>query len=242
MNAQEFLPRQIRWIGFDAVGTLIRPEPSVGEIYHRIGAKHGSRLTRDEIASRFREVFARLANSDELTCGCGDAGQGGHTCEVREKQRWQTIVREVLDDVPGPDACFDELFAHFGRPQAWVCFPDVGPALSRLRQAGFRLAIASNFDSRLHPVMTRMPELKPVELCVVSSEVKARKPSARFFEALVAAAGCAASEILFVGDDPVNDVAAAKAAGLWALQIDRSHASVQNRALRSLDELVTRLI
>jgi len=86
--------------------------------------------------------------------------------------------------------------------------------------------------------MNGLPELAPIELRLISSEVKYRKPSARFFEALVRAADCGASEILFIGDDPADDVAAAQAAGLSALQIDRNSASVQNRPLRSLDELL----
>jgi FMN phosphatase YigB (HAD superfamily) len=84
--------------------------------------------------------------------------------------------------------------------------------------------------------------LSPIELRIISSEVRYRKPSGHFFETLIQRANCAASEILFIGDDPANDVGAAQAAGLSALQIDRNCALAQNRALRSLDELVARLI
>jgi putative hydrolase of the HAD superfamily len=148
----------------------------------------------------------------------------------------------VLDDVLTPEECFQELFAHFGQPDAWGCFPEVASALCKLRQAGYRLAVGSNFDARLHSVLDGTPALSPIELRVVSSEVKYRKPSGRFFEAITRGANCAASEILFVGDDPVNDVAAAQEAGFWAWQIDRGHNAGQNQALCSLDDLVTRLI
>jgi putative hydrolase of the HAD superfamily len=241
MRAPDFDSRAIRWIAFDAVGTLIRPEPSPGAVYHRVGARHGSRLAAEFVATRFREVLARVAECGDLDCGCVEAGDLLHTCEARERIRWQQIVRLVLDDVATPDECFEELFAHFGRPDAWICFADVGAALRELRDAGYRLAIGSNFDGRLHAVMDATPELAPIELCIVSSEIKYRKPSRRFFETLREGAKCAASEILFVGDDPATDVAAAQAAGLCALQIDRRHASIQNQALRSLDDLVARL-
>jgi len=161
---------------------------------------------------------------------------------VRERLRWQRIVGSVLDDVLTPNECFEELFAHFGQADNWACFPEVGAALRELRRAGFRLAVCSNFDARLNAVIDGTPELAPIELRVVSSEAKYRKPSGRFFEALTRAANCAVSQILFVGDDPDNDVAAAEAAGLWAWQIDRGIGPRQNQPLHSLDELVARLV
>jgi putative hydrolase of the HAD superfamily len=242
MVSRDFDPNGIRWIAFDAVGTLIRPSPPVGVIYQRVGARHGSRLGVDAVAQRFRDVFARLGESDELACGCPESGDRLHTCDARERLRWQRIVQSVLDDVQSPDACFEELFAHFGQPDAWICFPEVGPALLRLEKARYRLAVASNFDSRLHPVLDGTPDLAAIEVRLVSSEIKSRKPSEKFFAALERATNCAASEILFVGDDPVVDVAAAQAAGLWALQIDRGDARDNNPALRSLDDLVARLL
>ena len=46
MNEVEIDPPRIRWIAFDAVDTLIRPNPSVAAIYQEIGTRHGSRLAR----------------------------------------------------------------------------------------------------------------------------------------------------------------------------------------------------
>jgi putative hydrolase of the HAD superfamily len=238
MDGRGFDPRGIRWIAFDAVGTLIDPNPPAGVVYHRVGLRHGSGLSAVEVAVRFRGALSGAAECDDLDCGCREAGDRLHTCETRERLRWQRIVQAVLNDVANPKGCFEELFAHFGQPDAWTCFPEVGPALRQLRQAGYRLAVCSNFDARLNAVMEGLPELAPIELRIISSEVKYRKPSAHFFEALVRAADCRASEILFMGDDPANDVAAAQTAGLSALQIDRNSASVQNRILRSLDELL----
>jgi len=242
MDDQSFDSRGIRWIAFDAVGTLIHPDPPAGAVYHLIGARHGSRLNAEAVAARFHEALAGVAERVDLDCGCRETSDRLHTCETRERLRWQQIVQSVLDDVVNPDVCFQELFAYFGQPTAWVCFPEVGAALEKLRQAGFRLAICSNFDARLNTVMDGLLELSPIELRIISSEVGYRKPSGHFFEMLIGRASCAPSEILFVGDDPTNDVVAAQSAGLAALQIDRECASVQNRALRSLDELVARLI
>ena len=242
MNSPNFDPRGIRWIAFDAVGTLIYPAPSAAAVYHGVGVRHGSRLAAEEVARCFGDVFARNSQCPDLDCGCVEADEPCHTCEVRERLRWQRIVESVLDDVLTPRECFKELFTHFGQPDNWACFPEIGSALRELRRAGYQLAVCSNFDSRLNAVMDGTPELSAIELRVISSEVKYRKPSGRFFEALTRAANCAASQILFVGDDPANDVAAAEAAGLWAWQIERGGGPRQNQPLQSLDELVARLV
>jgi len=242
MNSPNFDPRGVRWIAFDAVGTLIHPAPSAAAVYHGVGLRHGSRLAAEEVARRFVDVFARSAQCPDLDCGCVEAEEPCHTCEVRERLRWQRIVELVLDDLLSPGECFEELFVHFGQPDNWACFSEVGSALRALRRAGYRLAVCSNFDARLNAVMDGTPQLAPIELRVLSSDVKYRKPSGRFFEALTRAANCAASEILFIGDDPANDVAAAEAAGIWAWQIERGVGPRQNQPFQSLDQLVARLV
>jgi putative hydrolase of the HAD superfamily len=238
MNNVGFDRRRIRWIAFDAVDTLIQPTPSVSAIYHQVGVRHGSRRTRDEVAARFRQAFSRLNQEGALSCGCAEAADSWHTCEMRERLRWEAIVESVLDDVASRDECFDELFAHFGQPSSWRCFPDVEPTLASLREAGFRLAVSSNFDARLNAVMDGLPALRPIGLRVISSQVGHRKPSNRFFQTLLDAAGCGPAELVFVGDNPQTDIAAAEAAGIPSLLIDRAATTGENRLLRSLAEIV----
>ncbi len=231
-------PRRIRWIAFDAVDTLIKPTPSVSAIYHEVGVRHGSRLSREQVSARFREAFSQSAEANVLACGCREVTEPWHTCESRERLRWKEIVDSVLDDVVNRDRCFEELFAHFGQTSSWTCFPEVEATLVELRERGLRLAVSSNFDARLNTVMDGLAALYPIELRVISSQVGHRKPSRRFFESLLLRTGCEPAELLFVGDNPQTDVAAALAAGIPSLRIDRSPANIENRAIRSLIEIV----
>ena len=232
---------RVRWIAFDAVDTLIRPNPPVADVYHEAGRRHGSRLTREQVASRFREAFAKVDDVGTLVCDCPETDDEGHTCESREELRWRTIVKAVLSDVADPEACFEELFAHFGRPASWSCFADVGPTLAALKEAGFHLAVSSNFDGRLNTVMDGLPPLEPIQLRFISSEVGHRKPSRRFFTSLLAATGCAPEQLIFVGDNPQTDVAAANAVGIPALEINRAALRPAPGLLRSLSEILERL-
>ncbi len=209
--------RRFQWIAFDAVGTLIHPVPAAGDVYHQVAGRFGSRLAAEEVASRFKRAFREseqgdLALPDEARLA---------TSEAREYERWKEIVTRVLDDVHDVAGCFEELFAHFARPTSWRCFDDVPEVLADLQARGYRVAMASNFDRRLHAVCDGQPALAEIDVRIISSEVGCRKPGRGFFDALVAQTGCPANEVLMVGDDAANDVAGARQAGLHAVLINR---------------------
>jgi putative hydrolase of the HAD superfamily len=204
-----------RCIAFDAVGTLIHPQPPAGEAYYAAARKFGSQLGLEEITRRFHQVFHEMESADWLADG------GCTTDEVREEERWRGIVSRVIDDITDPAGCFAELFAHFSRSDNWRCFDDVPEGLERLHAAGYRLAIASNFDGRLHSVCDGLEGLRPIDFRIISAEVGCRKPAQGFFEALVRGACCEVGEVLMIGDDPANDVDGAREAGLAALLINR---------------------
>ncbi|REJ72620.1 MAG: HAD-IIIA family hydrolase [Planctomycetota bacterium] len=218
-----------RWIVFDAVGTLIFADPPVHLAYHRIGRAHGSRLSPAEVQARFQAAFAhrvaRSADNGPLT-----------TSEAEERRFWQSLVGEVLPDAVDRDACFDELFRHFASPGSWQCFADVEETAAILREQDCRLAIASNFDGRLRGVCAALEELAAFEEVVVSSEVGYAKPAPQFFEAVLARCHCAPEQVVFVGDDAVNDVHGAQQAGLEAVHLDRT-GKAGERSLRTLTEL-----
>lgn len=219
-------------VAFDAVGTLIEPVPPASQVYFDVARRHGSRLAADDIARRFRTAF----RDSERNGSGGSSADPLATSEKLEYERWRAIVGVVIDDVADSQCCFEELFAHFARPDAWRLFDDVPAALGQLSKCGVRLAIASNFDRRLHAICDALPVLQAISCRAISSEIGFRKPSPRFFEALLQAAGCRADELLVVGDDHENDVAGPRRLGIAAVQVDRrGHADAP--AVRSLAEL-----
>lgn len=204
--------RAPRWVAFDAVGTLIHPEPGVAEAYHAAASRHGSRLSADEISQRFREVYSEF---EELP------PERAETSEERELAKWREIVARVIPDLSNPENCFQDLFQWFSQPRAWRVYPDVADALVRLSASGLQVALASNFDRRLHQVCVGLPELDQIRVRVVSSEVGWRKPSSGFYRALVSQTSVDPGEIVMIGDSWLNDISGARAAGLQALWLDR---------------------
>jgi putative hydrolase of the HAD superfamily len=206
------VPPGTRAVFFDAVGTLIRPDPPAPAVYAEAARRFGSRLDLPAVAQRFRAAFRRQEEIDH-------AG-GLRTDEAREVARWRAIVAEVLDDVSDPEGCFAFLYGHFARPAAWRCDAEAAVVLAALAGCGYRLGIASNFDERLRRVAEGLPGLAPVEYLVISSEVGWRKPAPAFFHQMCAQSGLASGEVLLVGDDLVNDYAGAHACGMHALLFD----------------------
>jgi len=145
------------------------------------------------------------------------------TDEAMELRRWRRIVGGVLPEVPDPRRAFEELWGHFARPGSWRCFPDVGPTVRELAEAGLPVRIASNFDARLRDVVAGLPEIAAwSDSLVISSEVGVRKPHPGFYRAVCASMGLPPGEILFVGDDAENDVEGPTRAGLRGLRLTRS--------------------
>jgi putative hydrolase of the HAD superfamily len=202
----------IRAVAFDAVGTLLHPNPPAAEVYAALGRRYGSRLALDDIRSRFR---AACAAQEQFDIECGLV-----TSEERELRRWQQIVAIVLDDVTDPLACFAELYAHFAQPEAWRSEPGTAQLLARLRGNGYALALASNYDHRLRRVVAGITDLAPITAVVISSEIGWRKPAAQFFAHIGASLRLPAHCVLHVGDDFANDFEGARDAGMQAVLFD----------------------
>jgi putative hydrolase of the HAD superfamily len=95
-------------------------------------------------------------------------------------------------------------------------FTDVRPALERLR-IRFPLATLSNGNADL----ARIGLSELFVLSLNARQIGVGKPHPRCFERLATELQLEPSEILYVGDDPMLDVAAARAAGLPTAWVNR---------------------
>jgi putative hydrolase of the HAD superfamily len=219
---------RVRAVLFDAVGTLVRPDPPVADAYHAAGRRFGSRLDREVIRHRFAAALARHA-------------AGGPTSEPNERIRWQRVVAEVFHDVPAAASdLFAALWDHFASPAHWRVYDDVAEAWRALEARGYILGIASNFDDRLAGICAGSGPLARCKRFFLSSRVGFAKPDARFYAAVERELGLPAEKLLLVGDDPLSDVAAPRAAGWQALLIDRG-GEPREGAIAGLGELTGRL-
>jgi len=223
-------------VTLDAVGTLIAVAEPVGETYARVAARHGLRVGAEEAGLRFRAAFAAAP-----PLAFPGAGRG-----LRDHERawWHAIVSAAIGPAAAAgsvDAALDELFTHYAGAGAWRVFPEVAGVLGTLRARGLRLAVASNFDGRLVPLLDALGLGRLLDAAAYSSEAGSAKPDPGIFRAALARVGVAPADALHVGDGLVEDVFGARAAGMRALLVDREGREpilpAGVRAVASLDAL-----
>jgi putative hydrolase of the HAD superfamily len=210
----------LRAVTLDATGTLIAC-PAMGEIYAEVLDRHGVAVTAAQVRRVFPVVWRELdcrtpAGRDRFTAFPG--GSRGFWGRLVER------LCELLDaGRPGPFAAA-ELFHRFARPEAWVVYPDVVPALEALRALGLRLAVVSNFDERLPDLLEGLGLTQRVDAVVTSAALGVAKPNPAIFRHALERLGVEAGAAIHVGDHRLEDVEGAQAAAMAALHLDRAGA------------------
>ncbi|MCP4037197.1 MAG: HAD-IA family hydrolase [bacterium] len=224
-------PVGIRGVLFDAAGTLIELRETVGTVYSRSAAAHGVELP----PWRLDDAFARIMRGSPARAfpDCAEDEIGS-----RERAWWRAVVRSTFlatdstvkfDDF---DALFSGLFEFYGGEEAWAVRPGVCETLAGLRSRGLRTGVVSNFDKRL-PLLLQRLEIAPLlDIVTIPADCGAEKPEARIFETALERLDLEAQDVLYVGDDPVRDCAAARALDMPELDV---------ATLESFEDLLARI-
>lgn len=144
------------------------------------------------------------------------------------------------------DAALDRAIALWDREEraSLRLFGDVLPTLDALTEQGVRLGMVTNGAAAVqrHKLAT-LGLAERFDPLVISSEAGVKKPDAAIFEIALAAAGVAAADTWFVGDNLWHDIPGALEAGVHAIWLDRAGVPRQpdgpqpDRVVRSLAEL-----
>ena len=234
---------------FDAVGTVIKPDPSVISVYQQLGKDFGSRLSTSELKTRIAEarqqyfhvgLAADLASDDLLSS------------DEIELNLWKQLVVDVFREIPDSNRLFEELWEHFRLPQHWRLYDEVASCWDRLRAQGCLIGLASNFDSRLLQLCDSIPLLKTADFVFQSAGVGFRKPSPGFYRRVEkelressVISNLSAFKIYMVGDDLENDCLGPNRAGWSGFWLNRSENSCGNHEVQqvcSLSDFASRIL
>lgn len=229
----------IEAVFFDAAGTLIKTTRSVGESYAAIAEKYGVRVAPAELVARFHACFDRSS-----PLAFPEAGEAA--IAALEQAWWKRVVQQVFSPF-GPfanfDAYFEELFAYFARAESWVLYPDASETIASLSERGIRLAVVSNFDSRLLGILDGLGLASRFDGIFVSSSVGYAKPDRRIFDFVLKSRQLAPENVLHVGDSIRNDIDGASNAGMKGILVDRkaAHQSAGITRVARLKEILDHL-
>jgi len=212
---------EIRAVTFDVGGTLLQPWPSVGDVYAEVAARHGYKIPPAVLNQRFANAWRELGNFNHA------------------RAEWAALVDRIFSGLcePPSKTFFPELYDRFGQPDAWKVFDDVAPALDELAARGIILAVISNWDERLRPLLDKLGLSKYFQTIVVSCEVGFTKPSPVIFEHAAKRLGLAPEVMLHVGDSLEHDVKGAAAAGFQTRWLDRGLKDATEGSIGTLWEL-----
>ncbi|MCZ6793180.1 MAG: HAD-IA family hydrolase [Planctomycetota bacterium] len=226
----------IRVVFFDVGGTLLRVDPSVGDVYARAAREHGWEVDPSLLNARFRDAWKRNT--------ARSAGRGHRTSDETLRSEWSTVVRDTFGaSLSSADlgALFEDLYEKFVGASAWRIASGARETLDALRARGLRLGVLSNWDSRLPRTLEQLGLAGLFDVHAVSYEVGFEKPHPRIFEAALERAGAPPENILHVGDSLESDIRPARRLGmktLWmATAEERAAQPKAGPGARSFDEV-----
>jgi len=203
----------------------------VGETYAELAAHYGLFLDAQATHVRFKEALA-----DSALLAPRTAPQ-----DTGDRAFWHSVVeRAVGPEVPAEFSLsdfFEEVYTAFARPDVWRVFPEAPEVLQALKDRGCRLAIISNWDSRLRDILAGLELAEYFESIWISAELGMQKPQPEIFHHAAAQAGnIPPADCWMIGDDQANDVDAPRALGWNAVWVERPRVTLEAVALRLMGD------
>lgn len=131
---------------------------------------------------------------------------------------WLTIFEDLFPQHP---QAARRMWALFKRNYFDSLFPDTLPILDRLKMQGVPLGIISNYGTHLLDLLPKLKIFDYFDFIIVSAIVGVTKPDPRIFQIGIEEAGVPADRILYIGDNPIDDIQGANNVGLDAILINR---------------------
>ena len=217
--------KNIAAVTFDAGGTLIEPWPSVGEVYASVAREFGIECSAARLNAQFVNAWTTRSGFKY------------------SRDEWHNVVRDsFLGMSEVSQALFDAIYERFAESDAWLIYDDVIPALQKLEAMGLKLAVVSNWDERLVPLLGKLGLATYFNCIIYSAEHGVHKPDGGIFQKVAERMNVATEQILHVGDSLREDVEGAEGAGASAKRIRRSGVEHERdiQSLIQIEELIRR--
>jgi putative hydrolase of the HAD superfamily len=200
----------IETVFLDAGGVLVWPNWSrVADALRAHGVKvEAEKLEAADALARYELDRAQVVDAS--------------TDQRRSRSFFDLVFEEAGIDVSDrTDAAMKDVLAYHKENNLWEIVPDfVKPALQKLRDRGYRLAVVSNANGTVEKLFQRKG-LRPLVDIIFDSAVEGlEKPDRRFFDLALARSGARAATTVHVGDFYNIDVVGARGASLTPVLVD----------------------
>lgn len=216
----------------DAGGTLLAEHPSREALYAAVAARHGRVVDPAEMGRCMHRAHAQLPLKVD-----------GNS---RYSNPWfAAFIERIFRGDLGLDparlpAIRDELFTTFADARNFRLKAGARELLAAARARGWKLALVSNWSPAMEGVLAGLGLRDSFDCVVISAIEGVEKPDPEIFRRALVRLNVPASRALHVGNEPVQDVRGAQAAGIAALLLDAEgrHAALGLASVRSLEEVM----
>lgn len=224
---------KIEAILFDSSGTLMAAQPSYYRLWIKTFEKYG--ITIDEAG--LGQAFAKARKSDHQRYPEQENTGRPTPTWFRDFNREGIKATEIPLNAESVLVTLEDVL---NSPSNWKVFPDVIPALSILKETGYKMGVISNWDWRLPELLDNMNLGDFFEVKISSSSAGFPKPRREVFLHALDKIGSAPENTVYIGDTYDSDILGALNAGLKAIFLDRAkRTSHDTLTIATFDELET---
>ena len=232
----------IKAVFFDFYETLCFHRHSLEENLEKIAKRYGVAVNWERCETAMERLFAGTSGPDPTT----DYSLLKLLTTVMKREC--EFIREVGIEKHVEQIAWELLQSghYLFAASSATLYDDVVPTLQHLRDAGFKLAIVSNWDTPLDPLTERLGVAEYFDAIVASHDTRVRseKPDPHIFNYALAAVGVSAAEAVHVGDTYEADIVGARTVGIRPVLLDRDGTQTGrwDETIQSLAELPEMLI
>jgi HAD superfamily hydrolase (TIGR01549 family) len=211
----------------DVGWTMTYPRESMWDVFAAVCAEAGSPVTSEKIEAYVHDfLLSRRGQAiEELEKGSEYPDSDAEFLSI-----FLSMSRLVFSfaglDGDRHEVLAGEFLDRFWDRANWHVFPDVVPALKRLRARGVRLGIISNASSELADFLKKIGLFPLFDFVCISAVEGVRKPGRRIYEKALELAAVDPSRAVHVGDMLLEDVLGPSKLGIRPFLIDRGPRSM----------------
>ncbi|MCC6048311.1 MAG: HAD family hydrolase [Thermodesulfobacterium sp.] len=201
----------VKLVIFDAEGTFIKIHPPVGEYYAQLFKEVGINLNPVELQSRVKEVYRLVFNEN---------GANHRWNQALCFKAWRSFFEILFKDYrfePWFDSLFEKAYAHFGSKDCAIPIPGFPEFAKALRAKGLKLCVLSNWDGRLHSVLSGLGLDKLFDKVYTGCEIGYLKPNLASFLHVLSDFKVKPEEAVMIGDSLKDDIEPALKLGMKAI-------------------------
>ncbi len=207
----------IKAISFDLYNTLVQFWPPLDEIQQAACRELGLGVSKDSINHGYSvaDVFFNQENADLPLSLRSD----------QERSDFFARYEQIILDNAGVPVTLElarQIWdVAISVPKDFIPFEDTVPALTSLKEQGYRLGVLSNLRRDINQICRQLGLDRYLDFWVTPLEAGAEKPDKSMFLSVLSEAKVEARETIHIGDQYRADVLGARAVGMHGILMDR---------------------